>query len=270
MASSSLRRNLDSIPPRVLQIQQAIAPLREEIRNHPLYRSLRNADQVRVFLEHHVYAVWDFMSLLKSLQVELTRVRPPWQPIGDGLVRRFINELVLEEEYDQIGERYISHLELYREAMQQAGADIHALDCLLQHCDSEAHPWKSCPAPSAAQIFVAQTWQWIEHGSLAARAAAFTFGREDMIPAMFKEIVDQVNAEHPGIFDTFLVYLERHIELDGDSHGPMAYHLLDVVCGEDEQAWTDAEAAAREALHARKQLWDALYTQIQQAQQAAA
>lgn len=270
MTTASLRRNLNSIPPRIQQIQKAVAPLHDEIRNHPLYRALRSADQVRVFLEHHVYAVWDFMSLLKSLQVELTRVRPPWRPVGDGLVRRFINELVLEEESDQVGERYISHLELYREAMQQAGADIHALDCLLAHCDAQNHPWESCPVPSAAQDFVRQTWQWIEHGSLAARAAAFTFGREDMIPAMFKEIVDQLHAEHPGVFDTFLVYLERHIELDGDSHGPMAYHLLDVVCGEDDQAWADAEAAAIEALRARKQLWDALYAAIQQTQQAAA
>ncbi len=270
MATSSLRRNLNSIPPRVLQIQQALAPLREEIRNHPLYRSLRNADQVRVFLEHHVYAVWDFMSLLKSLQVELTRVRPPWRPIGDGLVRRFINELVLEEESDQVGERYISHLELYREAMQQAGADTQALDCLLRHCDHDDHPWKPCPVPPAAQAFVQQTWKWIEQGSLAARAAAFTFGREDMIPTMFKEIVDQLNAEQPGVFDTFLVYLERHIELDGDSHGPMAYHLLDVVCANDEHAWADAEAAAIEALQARKQLWDALYQNLQETEQAAA
>ena len=103
-------------------IQKRIAPLQMELANHSLYRSIQSLAHLRLFMESHVFAVWDFMSLLKSLQSSLTSVRVPWVPTGHPTSRRFINEIVPGEESDEYDGRPVSHFEVYLEAMQRAGA----------------------------------------------------------------------------------------------------------------------------------------------------
>jgi hypothetical protein len=82
------------------KIRKSIAPLREEIINHPVYSSIKDIDDLRVFMEFHVYAVWDFMSLLKTLQNNLTCTTVPWFPKGSADTRHLINEIVVGEESD--------------------------------------------------------------------------------------------------------------------------------------------------------------------------
>src|SRR5574343_623846 len=106
------------------KINTALAPYREQIVNHPVYKKIQTAEDVRVFMKYHVYAVWDFMSLLKALQRSLTRVELPWYPVGDAQTRFLINEIVVGEEsdVDQFGVR-MSHFELYLTAIKEMGAD---------------------------------------------------------------------------------------------------------------------------------------------------
>jgi hypothetical protein len=246
--------------------QASLRPLRDRLMEHRIYRHIESLEDLRVFMEHHIFAVWDFMSLLKSLQKKLTCVSLPWVPQGDRLSRRLINDIVLTEESDfERGGGYISHFELYQAALDQVGADTAALNGFLQEIrkgTGVALALKKANAPMAAQVFVNTTWQIIEHAETQALAAAFTFGREDLIPDMFTPIVEELQKCSSVNASLFLDYLERHIQLDSEVHTPMAVQMLANLCGDDEAKWKQALAAARLALNARIALWDGVVEQI--------
>ena len=244
-------------------IEARLAPLRARLASHPLYPSIRTVDDLRVFMESHVYAVWDFMSLLKSLQRSLTCVDVPWVPTRFPASRRFINEIVLGEESDEYQGRPVSHFEVYLEAMERAGASTAAVRAMVQRVASSPRAEvELSAAPEAARRFVETTFRVIRTGSLAAQAAAFTFGREDAIPGMFRSLVRDLNREMDGDLGQFVWYLERHIEVDGDEHGPLSLRMVADLCGEDAALWEEAAVAAEEAIGARLALWDGILAQI--------
>ena len=244
------------------QLQLRIQPLREALLAHPLYEDLRSPRSLRTFMEHHVWAVWDFMSLLKALQQRLTCVAVPWLPGAQGEHARLINEIVLGEESDDDGlGDHASHFELYLRAMRSYGADTSSVerfsDRLRGGLDvSRAMAEADVPAP--VRSFVDLTFAIIDSGDLCRIAAAFTFGREDLLPGVFQRIVDELARGEAGGLDPLKFYLLRHIALDGDEHGPMASRLVTTLCGGDESKWSVATAAACEVLEARRALWDAI------------
>ena len=251
-------------------IEARIAPLRARLADHPLYLSIRTPEHLRLFMESHVFAVWDFMSLLKALQSRLTCVSFPWVPTPLPASRRFINEIVLGEESDEYDGEPISHFELYLRAMQQSGADtqpIHALLAALPR-NPILQAIEVAKIPEGPRAFLRTTFQLIESGQLHALAAAFTFGREDVIPDMFRALVHDLNQQHAGALSTFIWYLERHIEVDGEDHGPLSLRMVADICGdgspEAETRWQQAGEAAEQALTARIALWDAIHLQISQ------
>ncbi|MCC7173071.1 MAG: DUF3050 domain-containing protein [Planctomycetes bacterium] len=237
-----------------------LATTRTRLLSHPLYASLRTLDDVRVFMAHHVFAVWDFMSLLKALQHGLTGLTLPWRPVGDPTVRRFVNELVLGEESD-VDPRggSISHFELYLDAMREAGADVGPITRLIDALRGGASlddAFAKAEAPPSAETFVRHTVRIIEDGPLHRVAAAFTLGREDVIPGMFVALVDELDRRHPGRLGLFRAYLERHIALDTDEHGPIARRMLAQTCADDPTKLDDAERVGVDVLRARLALWD--------------
>jgi hypothetical protein len=130
-----------------MELDAATAPLRAAISNHRLTELIGDARSLRLFMEYHVVAVWDFMSLLKALQRDLTCVSTPWTPVGDPAHRRFINELVLTEESDDApGGGYTSHLELYLKAMNEAGADTAPSGGCSPGWRPARAPWSTIPA----------------------------------------------------------------------------------------------------------------------------
>jgi Protein of unknown function (DUF3050) len=247
-------------------LAERLRPLYDRLAHHPLYRSFETIEDLHLFLETHVFAVWDFMSLLKTLQRGLTGIEIPWLPSRFPESRRLVNEIVLGEESDIYGTQAISHFELYLRAMREAGASTDAIDSLiaqLRQGTGLAAALALCGAPEHARRFVQTTFQLIEQGELHAVAAAFTFGREDLIPEMFRGFIRDLDAgPYSGSLErsvkTLRWYLDRHIEVDGEDHGPMALRMIAELCGEDAGKWADAAEAAETALRARIALWDGI------------
>ena len=249
-------------PDNLRNLQDAIALLRKDVVGHSVYTQLRNLPALRVFMEHHVYAVWDFMSLLKYLQNSLTCVSYPWLIKGTGSARRLVNDIVMGEESDEaIGGGFQSHLEMYLGAMKQAGADTSHFERFLQLLTDGVAlepALEKAEAPLGAAAFVKATFQVIAIDKPHAVAAAFTFGREDLIPDMFRELVKDLANESPKQLSLFEYYLERHIHLDDVEHGPMALQLVNDLCENNTDAWQLAINTAKESLEARDQLWDSV------------
>jgi hypothetical protein len=213
-------------------------------------------------MEHHVYAVWDFMSLLKCLQHELTCTEIPWLPKGDAEIRYMINEIVIGEESDSDPEGgHTSHFELYLRGMKQCGANCDSILAFIEmiHAGiSVREALMKSGAPDACRDFVNHTFTIIHDGALHKIAAAFAFGREDVIPTMFREVVSGLNSNHDEQLSIFKFYLERHIELDGDEHGELALRMVMNICGTDDILWHEAATAASQCLQMRLRLWDAI------------
>jgi hypothetical protein len=249
----------------IAAIEDRIAPLRARLAAHPLYASIRTEEHLRLFMQTHVFAVWDFMSLLKALQTQLTCVSSPWTPTRLPESRRFINEIVLGEESDEFDGRFLSHFEIYLIAMAQSGASTAEVAGLISRLETTQvlKAVESAAIPEGARGFLRTTFELIESGKLHALAAAFTFGREDLIPDMFRSLVRDLDERTPGSYSTFLWYLERHIEVDGEDHGPLSLRMVADICGEEEWRWSEAADAAEAALEARLALWDSILGQIQ-------
>lgn len=246
----------------IKRLQGEIEPYRRQLINHEVYRQVISLEHLQQFMQHHIFAVWDFMSLLKALQRELTCVDLPWVPKGDAETRYLINEIVTGEEsdVDEQGQRH-SHFELYLEAMQQAGSDTGAIQLLLlllAQGHSLDSALKDCNAPQAAIDFVQNTFEAIGSGKPHLQAAVFTFGREDLIPHMFLSFVKELHAQLPEKVGIFKYYLERHIEVDGEHHAHLAHRMTASLCGTDEARWQEATAAVIQALQHRIRLWDAI------------
>jgi hypothetical protein len=251
----------------IKKIQTYIEPLRQSIVQHPVYGELRTQEELKIFMEHHVFAVWDFMSLLKSLQKNLTCVDVPWVPRGDAETRYLINEIVCGEESD-IDESgvHLSHFELYLQAMDQAGADPSQILTLISELTDGRDVIEildEMDVDPSIKDFVKFTFHVINHEPIHVQAAIFTFGREDLIPGMFHTLVNDLHTEQPAAWSTFKYYLDRHIEVDGGHHSALALRMVSKLCGTDTQKWEEARIASYEALQRRALLWQGVLNTIQ-------
>lgn len=243
-----------------LDVSDAISDPRKRLLEHALYARLGTVGDLRIFMEAHVYAVWDFMSLLKALQVPLTCVATPWLPPPHARLARMVNEIVLGEESDVLPDGGVaSHFEIYLAAMEETGASTASItnfiDALRNGATVEDALEIASPPPGVRE-FVRHTFAIIRSGSLPAIASAFTYGREDLIPDMFGEMVAQLHTAEPEKLATYRYYLDRHIELDGDEHGALGREMVELLCEGDPVKQREATDAAVAALESRILLWD--------------
>ncbi|NJO14753.1 MAG: DUF3050 domain-containing protein [Thioploca sp.] len=242
---------------------EVINPLITKLNHHPVYGALRNQEDLRRFMIHHVYSVWDFMSLVKYLQNKIAPSQFPWVPRGKATVRYFINSLVLEEESDESPlstpekKSYSSHFELYCQAMREIGGDpqtaLRFVATVEQQGIEIALTSEWIPPPS--RHFTQTTFEWIATDQPHLVAAALAMGREQVIPSMFRAFLAQLGIDLVQA-PTFHYYLNRHIHLDEDFHGPLSLQLLNELCGGEADKIQAAEVAAQQAILARLRFWD--------------
>ena len=241
-----------------------------ELRCYSLPQAITSIADLRLFMEHHVFAVWDFMLLLKTLQQHLAPSGVPWVPPTHPEISGLVNSLVAEEECDLLPENlggplHLSHFAIYRRAMVEIDANIAVIDAVLQQASggdlAGAMRHRGIPAPSAR--FLRTTQELISSGEVHALAAAFAYGRELLVPDLFRVLLDRLT-----VLDlpcpTLRWYLERHIVLDGDTHGPLAETMVLTLAGNDPAAHQTVQTVRRQVLADRSAFWDAIELQLRE------
>ncbi len=247
-------------------LEKNLSKTRKSLINHNLYSKLNSKQKLIDFMENHVFAVWDFMSLIKALQKNLTCTDIPWTPNENRLAGRLVNEIVLAEESDvDLNGNPKSHFELYLESMIQIGANTKKIEDFISKIKTLKSYNKSVESMNISPVvkqFMDFTFNIINTNKNHVIASVFTFGREDLIPDMFIKIVKKLSVNDEIKADNLIYYLERHIEVDSDEHGPMALKMIEELCGKDEKKWKEAEIASKKALEMRIKLWDYIENKI--------
>ena len=246
------------------QVSARCTTLRDRLLTHGLYRSITTREDLRIFMEHHVYAVWDFMSLVKSLQNAIAPATFPWVPPENPRLANFVNQLVLDEESDgaltpDTETTHASHFEGYLLAMDEVGADIRRVRAFVSLVGSDgieaALEFPDIPAP--ARRFMRFTFDVIERNEVHLTTAVLAYGREDLIPRLFQSI-QSCPGIGPESSPSLHTYLERHTQLDADKHGPLAIRMLSELCGRSAHKHATAMDLAEKALAARLQFWNGI------------
>ena len=251
----------------ILKILDVTQDERDALFSHKIYNSINNVDDLHIFMENHIFAVWDFMSILKTLQKKLTCTDVPWAPKGGGTPARLLNEIVTEEESDiDIYGEYRSHFEMYYQAMNEAGANTKKIESFLNNLHfgvNKSLDKSSSPMP--AINFVKTTFSMLENAPIHVVASMFTFGREEVIPNMFRSIINKIDNDLKGRLKSFIYYLDRHIGVDEDEHGPAALKMVKVLCQNDETRWDEAAKAAKMTMRARVVFWNEILAELKRA-----
>jgi hypothetical protein len=246
------------------KILTEINPKLQELESHFIYKKINTLGTLRLFMDRHAFAVFDFMSLTKSIQSEFSPIEKMWTPPKNNELSRFINEIVLAEESDLAPDKtYMSHFEMYCRAMDEIGANRSAVEEFVEVARKEGATTaaRKLPIPNSAKLFMAETFHLIENGEIHEIAASFCFGREKVIPLMFQSLLDEMDISEKQA-PLFYYYLKRHIEIDSDSHGPLALEMLSVLCGEDTKKWDEVKLAAVNSIESRIEFWNSLSEEI--------
>jgi hypothetical protein len=241
---------------------------KQQLEKHPLLITnvIQSKNDLKTFMEYHVFAVWDFMCLAKSLQKHIAPANDIWLPskYNRCSAAHLINDIILHEESDNnISSGYISHFDLYLQAMTEIGADTKPILSFIEHVSQYGidSALQSNYHPKESIQFVESTFKFIKTNQPHIVASAFAFGRETVIPNMFKGILQQLNINDLEA-RRFHYYLERHIQIDGDEHGPASFNLVEELCENNPIKIVEAERAAINAIECRIKFWDSVETRL--------
>ncbi|TDN95259.1 pyrroloquinoline quinone (PQQ) biosynthesis protein C [Salegentibacter sp. 24] len=252
---------------RINEVNQELQPKLNQLLEHSLYQKITTTKHLQIFMQHHVFAVWDFMSLLTALQEKLTKTTNPWVPVGNPEIRYLINEIVLDKETDvNFFGNHQSHFEMYLEAMEKSGADTERIKNFLLQVTHGTDIFLLIAAtklPHNIKIFLKNTFEVITEESPHKIASAITFARQGVIPDLFPSLIKKVQHNFPNDdLSLFKYYFDRHLNLDRKRHGSMALKIVEELCGDDNKKWTEVTQTAKEALDARLELYKGIEKEI--------
>ena len=255
-------------PLQLNQVSSQFDVLKYKLSNHRLYSKINSVSNLKIFMEHHVYAVWDFMSLIKSLQMHIAPSTVPWTPPKNPRYANFINQLVLEEESDYALAHsskltHASHFESYLHAMVEVGADTQPITDFISMVNSEGlnAALQLSSVPEASKEFMRYTFSVIEGNKPYLLTAVLAYGREDLVPQLFRSLEDGLQLS-PKTAPSLYAYLQRHIQLDGEDHGPLAIQFLQELCEGSVHKYTAAIEVAEQALSIRLKFWDDIQSRL--------
>ncbi len=254
-------KKLDKHTTSYIDIDSELSVYKENLNSHKVYQTLKSINDVQTFMEVHVFAVWDFMSILKSLQIQLTNISVPWTPNDSPVIARFINEIVYGEESDinELGEPK-SHFEMYLDAMTQINANKKQIGIFINSIKSGhniIHCLNNINIHQGVKEFTKFTFDIINSGKSHCIASAFTYGREDIVPDMFIEILKELDPKNLQ-YNKLKYYLDRHIEIDGELHGPISKNMIKELCGKNKKKWDETLLVAKNCIRKRIKLWDTI------------
>lgn len=255
-------------------MNNTIAALKDEIAKdyailtaHPAFSSLKTMEDLRTFMEMHVFAVWDFMSLLKRLQRDFTTMSLPWTPPKNFIAARLINDITLGEESDDAPDnQHMSHYNLYIGGMREIGADTTTVERFIELI-SAGEPYAAALDKAGvhpvAKRFVSATLDTALNGKTQEVLGSFFYSRENVIPLMFKGLLAGWKID-TATAPMFVFYLERHIDLDTERHGPAAKAIIDEMYGSNEAALIELHRAAQAAVRERCIFWDGVLALVEE------
>ena len=239
--------------------------LQQQLINHPLYSAIGNIGHLRIFMEHHVFAVWDFMSLIKSAQNFIAPTTVPWVPSDNFYYVQFINQLVSEEESDNLystnaHDHPCSHFERYLEAMTEVGANTNIISRFINIVRKEGlDAALTIPIlPNPAIQFMTFTFDVIKRNQLHLTIAVLALGREDLVPQLFRSLPQNFPMNRSEV-PNFFAYIDRHIQLDEQEHAPVAKQLLQELCEGSRAKQIESQEIAEQALAVRLKFWNEIY-----------
>ncbi len=249
------------------ELEICISPVVEKIENHELFKLIISERKLAVFAESHVYAVWDFMCLMKALQRKLSCMETCWYPPVDSLGCHLVNQIISEEESDRTADgRYLSHFEMYLEGMEQCGADINGVSSFINDIRSNLQLKEALiknSVPNSAKKFVLETFEIFDMKAHEI-AASFCFARENLTQRMFMPILESLaQNKNTKSIEKFLFYFRRHIELDGEEHGENAKNLLLNLCMSDDEKWEECQKSTLFSLQSRLKFLNGIQKNIQ-------
>jgi hypothetical protein len=242
------------------RILQKVLPAQDKILNHQVYKEIENLDDLNLFLEYHVFFVWDQMSSLKAMQKDLTCMNVPWVPKRSPQTRKYINELVLNAEgNDLISETVLSEYESYLELMRESDADsssIERLEKSINRGENFKDLLDHLDMPKVVKSYLDFTYKTIESKDAHKIAANFVFGKQSLIPHRLVKLLNELNKKFPVDLSLQIKYFESKVMKETGKIEDVAKKIFEELCGHDEEKWDDVAEVAERTLERRLQLWD--------------
>lgn len=247
-------------------LNQQLTDFKNKLQAHPAFNSIQSLAELKIFSAYHIFLVWDYMSLLKSLQTQLTCIQTPWKPVQSPYARYLINSLVLKAESDIAADgNYASHYEMYRDAMQAMNADTGLMDNLMAHIETDMPVIKAIELsniPGPLKDFLEYTFWVVQKSSLHEQAAVLCYGREGFGHLLLYQRVVALQGNHTNELQPLIYYLRHKNEINEKYHSQLSAILLEQLCGTDEKKWHEASQAANQSLRNRIRLFDFIHEKI--------